>query len=219
MAEDAASLAARLRPYRPVMFGLDAGCAHTAAMKAAWGRELVTAFNYIACDASDAAGAVCGRAGVTRTPTLAFGGVQFPGFVPLPKVRELLDAADGVGEALSGAGAVLYTRPDCRPCEVQKALLGPQLGRVEVVDCVASEERCDAAGVSIVPTWQMHAATATAASTAARGASGGRPALGPLIPGVRVLPELRAMALADAGTQAAMAEAAAGGSVPGRLGK
>lgn len=191
---DPATLAKRLEPFHAVQFGLDANCPHTADMKRAWQGHVGKEIAYVACDASEAAMDLCSRVGLSRTPSLSFGGVMFPGFVPLPKVKELLDLADSVGEGLRARRATLFTRVGCGWCDRQTLLLGPLAPSVEVVNCSeggAPAARCRAAGVGAVPAWRM-----------------GEDA--PLIPGYRVLPELRAMTLADREGLQRMAAAAGG---------
>jgi glutaredoxin len=193
----APTLAARLAAYHAVMFGLDEGCAYTAQAKRAWGPALGAEIAYVACDRSPQEEALCGAAGISTTPTLSFGGVQFPGFVPLPKVADLLDLADGVGAKLGERRATLFTRPGCSWCDRQRLMLGPLAARVDVVNCDVDRRRCADAGVRAVPAWRI-----------GDDASGA-----PTIPGYRVLPELQAMARADAAELRHMAAsvASAGG--------
>ena len=195
--DDPTALGSRLSSYHAVMFGMDVGCAHTQEMKRAWGAALGRDIAYVACDRSEKDEALCARSGITRTPTLSFGGVSWPGFVPLPKVRELLDLSDAVGAALKERRATLFTRDGCGWCDRQALLLGPLLPQVEVVNCsrAGDARRCSDAGVAGVPAWRI-----------GDDASGA-----PLIPGFRVLPELQALARADADGLRRMAEAAGGG--------
>ena len=178
-AATASALGSRLRPFHAVMFGLDSGCAHTSAMKAAWGPVLGRDIAYVPCDGSPRERALCATTGVSTTPTLSFGGVQFPGFVPLPRVGELLDLADAVGATLASRGTAIFTRPNCGWCERQRLLLGPLARSIEWVDCDAQRARCAAAGVAAVPAWRV----------------GGEGA--PLVPGFRELREVQALALAE----------------------
>ncbi len=194
---NAAALGARLRPFHAVLFGLDAGCAHTQEAKRAWGPALGRDIAYVPCDRSERDETLCARSGITRTPTLSFGGVSWPGFVPLAKVAELLDAADGVGAALKERRATLFTRDGCGWCDRQALLLGPLMAQVEVVNCSRADaaRRCSAAGVVGVPAWRI-----------GDDASGA-----PLVPGFRVLPELQALARADPDGLRRLAESASGG--------
>lgn len=176
-------LASRLKAYSAVAFGVDHGCAHTAAMKRAWGPALGHDVGYVPCDAGPREADVCAKVGITTTPTLVFGGVQFPGFVPLSKVEELLDAADSVGAALAARSARLYVRPTCSWSTRQRTTLGPGVCGIDVVDCSTDEARCARDGVRAVPAWTFADA-------------GGRRT--PVVHGFQPLPGLQALLAADA---------------------
>ena len=192
---DAAELARRLEPFHAVMFGLDEGCTYTDQMKAAWGPALGREIAYVPCDKNEAYETLCARAGIQKTPTLSFGGIQFPGFVPLGRVEELLNLADAIGDALQEKKVTIFTRKNCGWCERQTLLLGPLAPKVEFVNCDDQAKRCAAAGVGAVPAWRM----------------GDDKSKAPLIPGFRVLPEIHEMVKANPEELRSMAAAAAGG--------
>ena len=86
--------------------------------------------------------------------------MQFPGFVPLAKTRDLLDLADGVGDSLQRRDTTLFVRDGCGWCKRQLATLGPNAAKVDIVRCEAdggeaARRRCADAGVGAVPAWQI----------------------------------------------------------------
>ena len=204
MASDRDALAARLHSYHAVAFGVES-CPHTAEMRRAWGKALGPPSSsprivYIGCDASPKEEELCRSAGIQTTPTLAFGGVQFPGYVPLPRVRELLDLADAVGDGLVRRDAVCYVRPGCVWSLRQRTTLGPIASKVAFVDCSVESARCAAAGVQAVPAWQVGGAAA------------------PVVHGFQPIPGLQALVNADESelrSQAATSSAALRGAARG----
>jgi glutaredoxin len=195
-AADRDALGARLREYKAVMFGLDAGCPHTADMKRAWGPSLGRDMLYIACDAGAQNATLCERAGVSTTPTLVFGGVQFPGFVPLRRVEELVDRADAVGRQLAARRATVFVRPDCVWSARQRAVLGPSAALLDFVDCSTAERRCAEAGVRAVPAWRLGDQRA------------------PLVHGFQPIPALQELLGLDEGELRRVAEGSAEGLPP-----
>lgn len=107
-------------------------------------------------------------------------GTRLKGYNSPAQIADLLEVPFRVADALKAQGAVLYGRSDCAWTTRQRAVLGLAMERVPYVDCQKAAAECTKAGVQAYPSWKVGSH--------------------PPIAGFRPLPELSALATADAAT-------------------
>lgn len=62
-------------------------------------------------------------------------------------------ASEAFAECITQSGAVFYGTDWCPHCQEQKALFGEHMEEINFVECETNGDLCNAAGVTVYPTW------------------------------------------------------------------